>query len=214
MKIFFIAGIPRSGTSFVAGLLHKHGVWVGETIPADKHNKTGYFENIQIVDIVKTLMKENGMRARSDEFVSNSLHTEPTLREMVLNIVGDQDVWLYKDSKLLFLYPLFALAFPEATWIIPIRKSERIQESLYRHSTWRNRVKSIQDPNNYFLGMINRLKVRQDEIIFNPDIKDHIVYTDFIIDSIDNAKVFIEDCGLIFNPEVYQEFVRPELWHG
>ena len=41
-----IVGVPRSGTSLVAGLFAKHGVWTGKCRPADEHNPTGYFESV------------------------------------------------------------------------------------------------------------------------------------------------------------------------
>jgi len=41
-----IIGAPRSRTSMVAGLFHKHGCWAGTCKNGDKHNPYGYFENL------------------------------------------------------------------------------------------------------------------------------------------------------------------------
>ncbi len=46
-----VLGCPRSGTSLVAGLLHAHGVWVGDCRAADEHNPRGYFENKAIAKL-------------------------------------------------------------------------------------------------------------------------------------------------------------------
>lgn len=41
----FILGCHRSGTSCLAGLLEEAGLFLGKTLPADRHNPAGYFEN-------------------------------------------------------------------------------------------------------------------------------------------------------------------------
>ncbi len=48
MDCFIVAGPPRSGTSLIAGLLHRLGVSMGDEakfIPANEHNSSGYFED-------------------------------------------------------------------------------------------------------------------------------------------------------------------------
>ena len=46
MAAIIILGLPRSGSSMVAGIFALHGVWVGTCKLADTHNPKGYFENI------------------------------------------------------------------------------------------------------------------------------------------------------------------------
>lgn len=48
-----IIGIPRSGTSMVAGIFAKHGVFFGNCRPADKYNPKGYYENITISNLIR-----------------------------------------------------------------------------------------------------------------------------------------------------------------
>jgi hypothetical protein len=214
-KIFFVAGIPRSGTSFVAGLLHRCGVWTGDTIQGDKYNELGYYENKQLVDLTKKIMRQNGLRARSDEKIPDCINIDCDLRIEVLNIVGNRECWLYKDSKLLFLSPLYVKAFPEATWILPIRDTHKIKESLLRHVTWNRRFNSVMNKDKYIDSMISRLTKRMNDLRFDQKINTILVNSGSLIQSEDAARYFIEQkCGLQFDKEAYYDFVKPDIWHG
>ena len=47
-KPILILSPGRSGSSLVAGIFAKHGVWTGNCHPGNKYNPEGYFENIAI----------------------------------------------------------------------------------------------------------------------------------------------------------------------
>ena len=212
-QIYFIAGCPRSGTSLIAGLLAKHGVWVGNTTPGDKHNEKGYFENKEIGRIIKEIMRQNEMKKRSDiKNIPKKLKIDFNLREAFLKIVKDNKVWLFKDSKILFLFPLFKKAFPEAIWILPYRDINKIIRSLQNHTTWQKRLSRVKRPKKYCQEMVLKLVALQDRIRSNTvnyiDINSHTIVQDT-----NKAKKFIENCGLEFSEEIYNEFVSPELWH-
>ena len=40
----FVVGLPRSGTSLVAGLLEEFGAWTGETVPGTGENPNGFLK--------------------------------------------------------------------------------------------------------------------------------------------------------------------------
>jgi hypothetical protein len=216
-QIFFIAGCPRSGTSFIAGLLAGHGVWVGDCIEADQHNQMGYYENKQIVQITKDLLKGNGMKARSDTHPiyihNNVLSYQPNIRKEVLKVVGRQKAWLYKDSKILLTPSYWVSQFPEAIWILPYRDQDKIIDSLMRHDVWARRLRKSKRPEHYFDMMVARLRHSQDciELIAKNTIT---VETDSLISDREKAKEFIEKLGLVWDPEAYDKFVKPKLWHG
>jgi len=52
LQPFIVSGVPRSGTSMVTGLIHKHGAWCGTCREADEFNPKGYFENTKIRDLI------------------------------------------------------------------------------------------------------------------------------------------------------------------
>lgn len=219
--IYFIAAPPRSGTSMIANLLHQHGAWTGRTIAGDEHNKRGYFENVDLVRVTKQIMKRNGYRARADTqlFVTweNVDRFDPlSLRKRVGNIVGEHDSWLYKDAKLLHLYPLFAKAFPKAIWILPNRDSENIFVSISRHKTWQNREKEWKGTKKEFWqgikDMISKQKARQSEIMVrSPHIT---VSPDFLVQDSDYAERFIDWCGLNFDRHAYDKGIDKRIWSG
>src|SRR5262245_12708768 len=56
-----IAGLPRSGTSLVAGSLMHCGLWLGRTVGGNAHNPKGYFENAAIREgVVKPILERLG----------------------------------------------------------------------------------------------------------------------------------------------------------
>ena len=57
----FVTGLPRSGTSMVAGCLHQCGAWVGNTVAGGVGNEKGFFENIALREqLVKRLLTTMG----------------------------------------------------------------------------------------------------------------------------------------------------------
>ena len=44
----FILGLPRSGTSMIAGAIRICGAWTGVTVPASQANPKGFFEHTVI----------------------------------------------------------------------------------------------------------------------------------------------------------------------
>jgi len=60
---FIVAGPPRSGTSLIAGLLHRLGVSMGseeDLFPANADNPTGYYEDINFVFLNDAILSEAG----------------------------------------------------------------------------------------------------------------------------------------------------------
>src|SRR5579859_5299153 len=60
-----ITGRHRTGTSVVAGLLQRHGLWLGDEadiMPADPYNPDGYFENNRLVEVNDAILSAFGGR--------------------------------------------------------------------------------------------------------------------------------------------------------
>lgn len=52
-----VAGMHRSGTSFLASLLHAAGCHMGGALlPADAHNQRGYFEDVEFLDLNRRML--------------------------------------------------------------------------------------------------------------------------------------------------------------
>ncbi len=53
MNCFLVLGTPRSGSSLVAGILHRLGSHhFGEFLPADVANPTGFYEDLDLVNLL------------------------------------------------------------------------------------------------------------------------------------------------------------------
>lgn len=57
----FVLGLPRSGTSLVAGLLGRCGVWTGTTVPGGPENRHGFYEHELLREkVVKQILSRAG----------------------------------------------------------------------------------------------------------------------------------------------------------
>ena len=110
-----VTGIPRSGTSLVAGCLHACGAWVGETLAGNASNPEGYFENRALREgIVKPQLRQAGGDPLGVRRLPRlaGLPVQPLLGGQVLGQLSRQgyagDVpWLYKAAKLTLLWPVW-----------------------------------------------------------------------------------------------------------
>lgn len=139
----FITGIPRSGTSMVAGLLGEAGLWLGQTVPASPENPRGFFENTRIRErIIKPLLSDFlgadplGVRSLPEP---GALPLFAQLPRAIARALRDEgyggaEPWGYKDAKLTLLWPAFAEAFPQAQWVILRRERAETVASLARTS--------------------------------------------------------------------------------
>lgn len=154
----FVTGLPRSGTSLIAGCLAACGLWTGATVPGNPFNPKGYFEHSVIRErIVKPLLSGHGF----DPLGVASLPPETfapwpgfaapgapglDLRGILARIVASEGhdpvmPWLYKDAKLTLLWRSFHRAFPAARWVIVRRPRAEFVRSccatpfMARHST-------------------------------------------------------------------------------
>jgi hypothetical protein len=164
-KPIFITGLPRSGTSMIAGLLDHCGVWTGKTVGSDiKNNPKGYFENIQIREkLIKPLLsamncdplgvvklppfpllnKVNGLSESFERLICNEGYS------------GER-YWLYKDAKLSLFWMPLVREFPEATWIIVRRPVADVIKSCLKTSFMRQHS----DDHDFWLGFSSEYLIR------------------------------------------------------
>ncbi|MBR9764546.1 MAG: sulfotransferase [Rhodobacteraceae bacterium] len=141
----FVTGLPRSGTSLVMRMLAGQGLWLGETIPGNVDNPEGYGENRALRETrLKPLLEHLGADPRGVAPLprTEALPPCPQLAAQMLQTIRDQGhdgrtPWGYKDPKLTLLWPLFARAFPQATWVVVTREREAVLRSLARASFMR-----------------------------------------------------------------------------
>lgn len=121
MKVI-ITGGPRSGTSFLAGLVHQMGFHAGNTgslKKADQHNKYGYYEHLELMNISNKVLQKLG---GDFHFNIPELHKSWTdafdkEKNKILKIASKEGIEMYKGNQLMVLADLYVDIFPEAKWI-------------------------------------------------------------------------------------------------
>lgn len=128
-----VTGLPRSGTSFLTSLVHHMGFSVGngqKLKPADKYNKTGYFEYLPLMKISDQIFNRlgNDFFTQLPELDNGWTRPFESEKQSILQCVQEDHIELYKDNKLVILADLYDELFPNAKWIF----IERCIEETYR----------------------------------------------------------------------------------
>lgn len=106
--IVIVAGMHRSGTSALAGMLHHNGIVMGEDIdfypPPMKENPKGFFENVRFRRANDQMLAEYGYRVKSfNPIVPAVKSTRSHIRAIMKQLVDEYDkrytVWGWKDPR-------------------------------------------------------------------------------------------------------------------
>lgn len=126
----------RSGTSFVAGLLHSAGLFLGDRLlAADPTNPRGHFEDLDFLDFHRMLLRAHGFR--DDGFVAG-LRIEPAdrFRKRAMALVGERRgglrPWGWKDPRTSLFLPFWASVVPDARFLFVFRPPWDVVDSLFR----------------------------------------------------------------------------------
>lgn len=134
----FIASPPRSGSSLTGLLLHYFGLWSGDTKEANEFNPKGFYENLEISQLLINYLQENDTENLGKRYQPLILDkTDSSIREKIFDIVKSQGLkqdqpWFYKDPKIAICRNLLVDAFPNAKWIWVNRSQDRTIRSLMR----------------------------------------------------------------------------------
>ena len=204
-----ITGIPRSGTSLIAGSTALCGVWKGSTAGATLDNPKGFFEHSVLRDVVeRTLFNKLGWdpvkKLPPVSYVVNSSN----LKNIIWRILKDDGYknnkpWLYKSPKASLIWRFYNEAFPKAKWIIVRRNEKNIINSLIRaksvnfHSTdpvfWKSFLKKYNLRIEKLKKTISNYKEIHSLEIINKNYSNFIKITDWL--------------GLTFEKEKIEKFV-------
>lgn len=217
-KPIFVTGLPRSGTSLVAGLLHTCGAWVGDTVPGDDRNPRGYFEHVIVRErIVKQLLS----RIDCDPLGVFPLPpldltlTVPKLAQAIGSVLERENYdasmpWLYKDAKLTLIWPAFARAFPDATWVIVKRDREQIIDSCIRTPFMAQHGAAREFWDEFVTEYETRLAILA-ETVKRPAV---VEPQKLIEGNYAAFKEVLSLCNLQFREALVDEFICNDFWHG
>lgn len=131
-----VLSLPRSGSSTVAGMLHRLGVdmGAGHFQGHDDNNPRGYYEDLRFQELAKSLSGERyGTR-------KPATIPEQTQRKYSALIAerATLPLWGFKGPRTVFVLrhvlPLLEQAGVDARFVIVMRDTAAIAGSLYRHS--------------------------------------------------------------------------------
>lgn len=214
----FVLGLPRSGTSMLAGALARCGAWSGTTIPATDDNPRGFYEHAIIREqVTKAILRQlncDPLGVKRLPPVDIDLKI-PTLAQVLKKIIEKDGYrnsrpWFYKDAKLSLVWPLFADAFPKARWVYVKRDTESFVNSCLRTQFMHQHSK---DPAFWqafaqqYMNRIERLKASGASVyeISTPPL----IGGDFA-----DLQRLIAQLGLRYNEERLRKFISPAHWHG
>lgn len=160
----FITGIPRSGTTMIARVINACGVFAGGGVT----QKNSMFENVNINKmVVRPYMERMGTDPLGQFPLPNlnDLSIPLTWRNAVEGILTEVEgyirgPWMYKDTKMSLIWPVWNNAFPNAKWIIVRRRTGDIVQSCLKtgymkaYETESGWLEWIHEYEKRFVGMI------------------------------------------------------------
>lgn len=159
MKTVVILTMPRSGSSLLAGILHRLGVWMGEEedLNVGKHlNKHGCNENQSLIALNENIL----FQARRLVDHSRRLNDDDGLVEAVVksyegkikNLIRDNDreLWGFKNPTIIYTLPYFHQHLTNPYYIRLNRDTDSIAHSFLKTARPQNWWPELQHEFSYF----------------------------------------------------------------
>lgn len=139
--IITVLGMHRSGTSFIAQVLAKCGVYLGpeeELFPPHSiDNSDGYWENTRFVEINEDILAHTGNSWRlppeslSDNWFKDEDYSVVRDRAKdIIHLFEDHDAWGWKDPRTSITYDFWRDLLPDLKCIISVRNPLEVALSL------------------------------------------------------------------------------------
>ena len=188
-----IVGMPRSGSSMVAGVFAAHGVFTGVCKEADSRNEKGFFEHVGFMELVtelygKGLISRNSVPETHPDF-------KPRLMELMERDGYSGGPWFVKHAHV--FHNIWRDFNPR--FIIVKRDTASISESA-RDLGWSSSMSHITEGQK----MLDRVAKEHGAPIVDSN---ELIKGDY--SSLERA---FEYCGLIFNKWTANNFIEPGLW--
>jgi hypothetical protein len=136
-----ITGMHRTGTSVVAGLLQRHGLWLGDAadmMSADPFNPEGYFENNRLVEVNDAILALFGGSWNMPPEFPAAWTDDPRLAYIsdVARAMGERldgrRPWGFKDPRTALTLPFWRSVWGEVAVIVTVRNPLETARSLKR----------------------------------------------------------------------------------
>lgn len=159
MKTVVILTMPRSGSSLLAGILHRLGVWMGkeEDLNVGRHlNKYGCYENQSFIALSENIffqakrLVDHSRRLNDDdklvEFVVKSY--ERKIKNIIWN--NERELWGFKNPTIIYTLPYFHQHLTNPYYIRLNRDSDSIAHSFLKTARPQNWWPELKHEFSYF----------------------------------------------------------------
>lgn len=137
-KQVIVLGMHRSGTSLVAGILHKLGVNMGERmLGKSESNPCGHFEDLEFLYMNERILKMAGGYWNRPPSIESILKLQKMFDEKIKNRIErkmKQGIWGWKDPRMCVLMPLYQKHIPNGYYIYVNRNRNDIANSLFKRN--------------------------------------------------------------------------------
>lgn len=208
--VILVTGLPRSGTSLVTGVIRACGAWTGETTGPSEWNTKGNVENADIREnMVKPYLKRVPacpLGLRSLPIVGlPPIHSGACWRKGFEAYIRRQGYKppapiVYKDAKIALMWRQWAIAFPDAKWVIVHRNLDDVIASVMRATPMSKRFGG--DP----------VVVRQWAIGYTMHVNS--IPSPHRVKATDDLRPLIAALGLEWNEQAVNEWIDWSLFNG
>lgn len=192
-----VAGMHRSGTSALAGVLSKLGIPLGDRLlePAGDNPK-GYWEHQDVVMVHERLLAGLGsrwddVRALPDNWLESepARHAAAAIDEIITRDFLDKSVWAVKDPRLCRMLPLWfeVLSKHETRPVVlfMVRKPSEVSASIETRNCWRPLV-----------GKLLWLRYMTEAVAASRDVSRGVVlYEDLLMDPVSTVTTALSLLG-------------------
>lgn len=153
-SVLVVAGMHRSGTSFLASLLRRGGCRMGEMLlPGDANNRPGYFEDLEFLNLNRRMLAETvptdapghadwgwteNMAARGidasrlESFVAEADALVARCRVRTASDKRARGCWGWKDPRTSVLLDFWNARVPDARYVFVYRSPWDVADSMQR----------------------------------------------------------------------------------
>jgi hypothetical protein len=213
-----ITGLPRSGTSLISGIIATCGAWSGSTVPGNQENIKGYYEHTRLRELVnKAILKQLGCDPLGVK-VLPQIDRLPKISDfknvVVQNLLADgyrgDAPWMFKDAKMLLLWPYYVDAFPKARWIIVRRERAQVIDSCLRTSFMKQHSQERAFWNTWAIEYEKRIEQLKSSNADCIEISSNEVVQP---EGRKALKKLVRKLKLNWNKNAVDQFIEPTVWH-
>jgi hypothetical protein len=135
LRIVLVAGMHRSGTSWLARTLNLCGADIGSRAGwGEPDNPHGFWEDRYVLALNEQILESyDSSWDHPPSSVNITLELTPAVKREILKGFTE-DLILFKDPRISFTWPIFKNSFPSAELVAPIRHPMAVVRSLEKRN--------------------------------------------------------------------------------